>query len=55
MGLYNLPSQRVKRQLSLGYKYLENKQYEDAIVAFSNAIAYINAIQMIIISFMGIM
>lgn len=39
IGIYNSPSQRVERQLSLGYKYLENQQYEEAIVVFSNAIA----------------
>ena len=39
VGIYNAPAQRVSRQLSLGYKYLEEQQYEEAIVAFSNAIS----------------
>lgn len=39
IGVYNMPTQKIARQMSLGYQYLENQQYEEAIVAFSNAIA----------------
>lgn len=38
IGIYNAPVQKVVRQLSLGYKYLENQQYEEAIVAFKSVI-----------------
>lgn len=39
IGVYNMPTQKIARQLSLGYQYLESQQYEEAIVAFSNAVA----------------
>lgn len=37
--IYNSPVNRLSRQLELGQKYLENEQYEEAILAFERAIA----------------
>ncbi len=37
--VYNSPSQKVKRQLSLGQKYLEELDYDNAIQAYRTAIA----------------
>ncbi len=39
IGIYNLPTNRLSRQLSLGNKYLEEQNYEEAVVAFEQAIA----------------
>ncbi len=39
VGIYNLPANRLSRQLSLGNKYLEEQNYEEAVVAFEQAIA----------------
>lgn len=36
--IYNLPTQRVKRQLSLGQKYLKELDYENAIQAYRKAL-----------------
>ncbi len=36
---YNSPVNQISRQLDLGYKYLENGEYEEAILAFEKAIA----------------
>ena len=38
LGIYNLPSNRLARQLELGNKYLEEQKYEEAVVAFEQAI-----------------
>lgn len=38
VGVYNAQPQRINRQLSLGYKYLESRKYEEAIIAFTNVI-----------------
>lgn len=38
-GIYNIPVNRLQRQLDLGYKYLEEQQYEEACIAFEQAIA----------------
>ena len=38
IGIYNTPENRLKRQLDLGYKYLEEEQYEAAALAFEQAI-----------------
>ena len=38
VGVYSAPPQRINRQLSLGYKYLESQKYEEAIIAFTNVI-----------------
>jgi len=37
-GIYNSPENRLSRQLDLGQKYLEEQNYEQAIVAFNQAI-----------------
>lgn len=37
--IYNLPANRLQRQLYLGHKYLEEQNYEQAIVEFNKAIA----------------
>ena len=37
-GIYNSPENRLSRQLDLGQKYLEEQNYEQAIVAFNEAI-----------------
>lgn len=37
--IYNSPVNQISRQLDLGYKYLENGEYEEAILAFEKAIA----------------
>lgn len=39
IGIFNTPTQKIKRQLTLGYRYLENQQYEEAIIAFENVIS----------------
>lgn len=38
LGIYNTPANRLDRQLDLGQKYLEEQNYEQAIVAFNQAI-----------------
>lgn len=38
VAIYNTPSNRLSRQLDLGEKYLEEQNYEQAIVAFDEAI-----------------
>jgi len=38
IGIYNSPSNRLARQLELGNKYLEEQKYEEAVVAFEQAI-----------------
>lgn len=38
-GIYNTPDNRLSRQLDLGQKYLEEHNYEQAIVEFDKAIA----------------
>lgn len=35
---YYMPANRIARQLELGYRYLENEQYEEAVVAFEKVI-----------------
>ena len=37
--IYNTPSNRLSRQLDLGEKYLDEQNYEQAVVAFDKAIA----------------
>lgn len=37
-GLSNTPKQRITKQISLGYKFLEEQQYEEAIVVFNEVI-----------------
>ena len=37
-GIYNTPANRLQRQLDLGNKYLEEQQYEQAAIAFEEAI-----------------
>jgi len=37
-GIYNSPENRMSRQLDLGQKYLEEQNYEQAIVAFNEVI-----------------
>lgn len=39
ISIYNTPDNRLSRQLDLGQKYLEEQNYEQAIVAFNKAIA----------------
>lgn len=39
LGIYNAPVNRLNRQLSLGNKYLEEQKYEEAALAFEQAIA----------------
>lgn len=39
IGIYNTPENRLQRQLDLGNKYLEEQQYEQAAIAFEEAIA----------------
>ena len=39
IGIYNTPANRLQRQLELGNRYLEEQQYEEAIVAFEKAIS----------------
>lgn len=38
IGIYNAPVNRLRRQLDLGNKYLEEQMYEEAILAFDRAI-----------------
>ena len=38
IGVYNIPANRLSRQLDLGNRYLENEQYAEAVVAFERAI-----------------
>ena len=38
LGIYNTPTNRLNRQLDLGQKYLEEQNYEQAIIAFNQAI-----------------
>lgn len=37
-GIYNAPDRRFVRQLDLGHRYLEEQNYEQAVVAFMKAI-----------------
>lgn len=37
--IYNTPANRISRQMDLGNRYLENEQYEEAILAFERVIA----------------
>ena len=39
IGIYNTPTNRLSRQLDLGQRYLEEQNYEQAIVEFDKAIA----------------
>lgn len=39
IGIYNTPANRISRQMDLGNRYLENEQYEEAILAFERVIA----------------
>ncbi len=39
IGIYNTPANRLQRQLDLGNKFLEEQQYEQAVLAFEQAIA----------------
>ena len=39
IGIYNTPANRLQRQLDLGNKYLEEQNYEQAAIAFEEAIA----------------
>ena len=39
IGIYNSPTNRLSRQLDLGNRYLEEQNYEQAIVEFDKAIA----------------
>lgn len=38
LGIYNSPENRISRQLDLGQKYLEEQNYEQAVVAFNKVI-----------------
>lgn len=38
LGMYNSPANQLSRQLNLGQKYLEEENYEQAVVAFLKAI-----------------
>lgn len=38
ISMYNTTEKRIQRQLDLGYKYLENQQYEEACLACEKAI-----------------
>lgn len=38
VSIYNKPENQLARQLRLGYRFLENQQYEEAVVAFERAI-----------------
>lgn len=42
ISVYNTPENRLVRQMDLGYKYLVEGRYEEAIVAFENAITIDN-------------
>ena len=39
IGIYNTPTNRINRHLDLGQKYLEEQDYEQALVEFDKAIA----------------
>lgn len=39
VGISHAPADRLKEQLQLGQKYLKEMKYEEAVVAFNNAIA----------------
>ncbi len=39
IGIYNTPTNRLRRQLDLGNRYLEEKRYAEAALAFDRAIA----------------
>ncbi len=39
VGIYNTPTNRINRHLDLGQKYLEEQNYEQALVEFDRAIA----------------
>lgn len=39
LGIYNTPENRLRRTLDLGNKYLEEQNYEQAALAFEQAIA----------------
>ncbi|MCM1217670.1 MAG: tetratricopeptide repeat protein [Lachnospiraceae bacterium] len=38
IGIYNTPANRLKRQFDLGNRYLEEMNYEQAVIAFESAI-----------------
>ena len=38
IGIYNVPENRVSRYLNLGNRYLEEQNYEQAIIAFEKVI-----------------
>ena len=38
LGIYNSPENRISRQLDLGQKYLEEQNYEQAVVAFNEVL-----------------
>ena len=38
IGIYNAPSNRMSRYLDLGARYLEEQNYEQAVIAFNKAI-----------------
>lgn len=39
IGIYNTPTNRINRHLDLGQKYLEEQNYEQALIEFNKAIA----------------
>ena len=39
VAIYHTPENRLRRQLDLGNRYLEEQQYEQAVLAFEQAIA----------------
>ena len=39
LGIYNRPENRLARQLNLGERYLEDQNYEQAVIAFNKVIA----------------
>lgn len=51
IGIYNTPENRLQRQLNLGNKYLEEQQYEEAVLAFDRAIAIDEACVEVYISY----
>ena len=38
IGIYNMPENRLSRQLDLGQKYLSEQNYEQAAIEFDKAI-----------------